>query len=99
MLEGGLIDEVRTLYQRGDLNTNMPAIRAVGYRQVWEYLEGNISEIEMQEQGVAATRQLAKRQFTWLRRETDAEWFYTEEADVQGGQVANYLKTQLTSPN
>jgi tRNA A37 N6-isopentenylltransferase MiaA len=56
-------------------------------------------EIEMQEQGVAATRQLAKRQFTWLRRETDAEWLYTEEVDVQGGQVANYLKTQLTSTN
>jgi len=82
MLDKGLIEEVRALYQRGDLNTDMPAIRAVGYRQVWAYLDGDINLQELQEQGVAATRQLAKRQFTWLRRETDAQWFHTEEPDV-----------------
>ncbi len=94
MLDNGLIEEVRTLYQRGDLNTNMPAIRAVGYRQVWNYLDGNINLDELREQGIAATRQLAKRQFTWLRRETEAQWFYTEEIDVCE-QVAQWLKPQL----
>jgi len=94
MLDRGLIDEVRTLYQRGDLNTDMPAIRAVGYRQVWNYLEGSINVDELREQGVAATRQLAKRQFTWLRRETEAQWFYTEEIAVCE-QVTQWLKLQL----
>jgi len=94
MLDNGLIEEVRTLYQRGDLNTNMPAIRAVGYRQVWNYLEGNINLDELREQGIAATRQLAKRQFTWLRRETEAQWFYTEAIDVCE-QVTQWLKPQL----
>jgi len=94
MLDNGLIEEVRTLYQRGDLNTNMPAIRAVGYRQVWNYLDGNINLDELREQGIAATRQLAKRQFTWLRRETEAQWFYTEEIDVCE-QVTQWLKPQL----
>ena len=94
MLDNGLIEEVRTLYQRADLNTNMPAVRAVGYRQVWNYLDGNINLEELREQGVAATRQLAKRQFTWLRRETEAQWFYTEEIDVCE-QVAQWLKPQL----
>ncbi len=94
MLENGLIDEVQSLYQREDLNTNLPAIRAVGYRQVWEYLAGNISYAEMQEQGTAATRQLAKRQFTWLRKEVDAQWFYTEEVDVIE-QACDYLAAQI----
>lgn len=98
MLDKGFIDEVRTLYQREDLNTNMPAIRAVGYRQAWSYLAGDINLEELREQGIAATRQLAKRQFTWLRRETDAQWFYTEEANVLT-QVSNYLSTQLPSSN
>ncbi|TXL22472.1 tRNA (adenosine(37)-N6)-dimethylallyltransferase MiaA, partial [Methylococcaceae bacterium HT2] len=56
--------------------------RAVGYRQVWSYLDGEINVEEMQELGIIATRQLAKRQFTWLRRETDAFTFYTEEGHV-----------------
>lgn len=67
MLEQGLVDEVRALYQRGDLNIDMPSIRAVGYRQVWQYLQGEISYAEMVERGIIATRQLAKRQMTWLR--------------------------------
>jgi len=82
MLDNGFIDEVRALYQRGDLSPELPAIRAVGYRQGWAYLDGEITEQEMQEQGVAATRQLAKRQFTWLRRETEAQWFYSEQMDI-----------------
>ncbi len=72
MVEQGLIDEVQQLYQRGDLTLEMPAIRAVGYRQVWSYLQGEYDMETMIEKGIIATRQLAKRQYTWLRRETDA---------------------------
>lgn len=67
MLEQGLVDEVSRLYARGDLDIDKPSIRAVGYRQVWQYLSGELDEREMREKGVAATRQLAKRQLTWLR--------------------------------
>lgn len=67
MLDAGLIAEVETLYQRGDLHKDLPAIRSVGYRQVWSYLSGDINYQLMCDQAIAATRQLAKRQFTWLR--------------------------------
>lgn len=67
MLQAGFIEEVTLLKQRNDLNLSLPAMRAVGYRQVWEYLLGRSSYEEMIEQGIAATRQLAKRQLTWLR--------------------------------
>jgi tRNA dimethylallyltransferase len=67
MLASGLVDEVRTLKARGDLNADLPSMRCVGYRQVWEFLDGTCSESEMRERGIAATRQLAKRQLTWLR--------------------------------
>lgn len=67
MLQQGLISEVEALHVRGDLDVSMPSIRAVGYRQVWDYLEGQLSYEQMHERGVIATRQLAKRQFTWLR--------------------------------
>jgi len=94
MLDNGFIEEVRALYQRGDLSPELPAIRAVGYRQGWAYLDGEITEQEMQEQGVAATRQLAKRQFTWLRRETEAQWFYSEQERVLA-QALEYLRLLL----
>jgi len=71
MLEQGLIEEVKTLRERGDLHQDLPAIRAVGYRQVWDYLESRIDYTKMKERGVIATRQLAKRQLTWLRSEKD----------------------------
>lgn len=71
MLQHGLIDEVEALQQRGDLHLDMPALRAVGYRQVWEYLSGSLKYTEMVERGIIATRQLAKRQFTWLRSEAE----------------------------
>lgn len=67
MLAGGLVEEVHALRRRYRLTPGMPSMRAVGYRQVWQLLEGEISEAEMREQAVAATRQLAKRQLTWLR--------------------------------
>jgi len=67
MLKGGLIAEVIALRARGDLHPGLPAIRSVGYRQVWEYLDGLYGHDLMVEKAVAATRQLAKRQYTWLR--------------------------------
>lgn len=78
MLAAGFIDEVAALRARGDLHTDLPSIRAVGYRQVWDYLEQRMSYAEMAEKGVIATRQLAKRQFTWLRSWPDLCWFYTD---------------------
>ena len=67
MLEHGFLDEVRKLRQRGDLHPNLPSIRCVGYRQAWEYLDGACTLEDMRERGIIATRQLAKRQLTWLR--------------------------------
>jgi tRNA dimethylallyltransferase len=67
MLANGLLDEVKSLQAKYDLNRDLPSMRCVGYRQAWEYLAGEISEAELLEKGIAATRQLAKRQLTWLR--------------------------------
>lgn len=92
MLEQGLIDEVKTLRNRGDLHQDLPAIRAVGYRQVWDYLDGIIDYTEMQERGVIATRQLAKRQLTWLRSEKDLTIYDLSQDSMQHIQE-NVLKT------
>ncbi len=81
MLELGMINEVKSLMQRQDLHKDLPAIRSVGYRQVWEYLEGAYSYGEMIEKGVAATRQLAKRQLTWLRSWQNLNWIYTQSKE------------------
>jgi tRNA dimethylallyltransferase len=67
MLEQGFIDEVERLRKRGDLHPDLPSMRCVGYRQAWEYLDGDYDHKEMRERGIIATRQLAKRQVTWLR--------------------------------
>jgi len=74
MLQYGFIDEVAKLYARGDLNADMPSMRTVGYRQIWQYLAGQITKQEMLERVPIATRQLAKRQFTWLRSWNDLHW-------------------------
>ena len=95
MLEQGLIDEVKTLQDRGDLNEDLPAIRAVGYRQVWDYLLDRIDYTEMEERGVIATRQLAKRQFTWLRSEKDLIAYDSSQISMQQIQV-DVLKTVQT---
>jgi len=73
MLAAGLVDELRSLKSRFPLHPALPSMRAVGYRQVWEFLEGRFSEDELRSRGVAATRQLAKRQLTWLRSFGDVE--------------------------
>ena len=75
MLDAGFIDEVRALRNRGDLNADMPSMRCVGYRQAWNFLDGEITYENMRLKGIAATRQLAKRQLTWLRQEDDAIWY------------------------
>ncbi len=70
MLDAGLLDEVRELRHRGDLSIGLPSMRCVGYRQVWQHLDGAIDYDAMVARAIAATRQLAKRQYTWLRRWT-----------------------------
>ena len=74
MLDEGFVEEVVALRSRGDLHSNLPSIRAVGYRQVWDHLDGKLTRDEMQERGIIATRQLAKRQFTWLRSWQNLHW-------------------------
>lgn len=71
MLQLGLLDEVRHFYERGDLDLSMPSMRSVGYRQIWSYFDGDYDFTEMRERSIIATRQLAKRQFTWLRKQAD----------------------------
>jgi len=71
MMANGLLNEVRRLHSRADLHTGLPAIRCVGYRQLWPYLDGAITLNTAVEQAIAATRQLAKRQLTWLRSQPD----------------------------
>ncbi len=78
MMDAGFLDEVRRLWQRGDLHPGLPAVRAVGYRQLWQHLEGECSLEEAIAKAVAATRQLAKRQLTWLRKWPDLRWIYTD---------------------
>ena len=73
MLAAGLVDEVRALFSRGDLTSELPAMRAVGYRQVWAFLAGKSGYDEMVGQAIVATRQYAKRQLTWLRSEAGLE--------------------------
>ena len=71
MLKQGLLDELRGLRKQYPLHRDMTSMRCVGYRQAWEFLEGEITEAELLEKGIAATRQLAKRQLTWLRSTPD----------------------------
>jgi tRNA dimethylallyltransferase len=75
MLDEGFVEEVCTLQQRGDLSSDTPAMRAVGYRQIWDYLAGHSDYATMVTNGITATRQLAKRQMTWLRALPDTIWF------------------------
>ncbi|GEA02710.1 tRNA dimethylallyltransferase [Alteromonas sp. KUL17] len=77
MLEQGFEKEVLKLYERSDLHEDLPSIRSVGYRQMWQYLDGQLSYAEMRERGIIATRQLAKRQLTWLRGWEEVTWLDT----------------------
>ncbi len=75
MMQAGLLDEVRRLQQRGDLHADLPAIRSVGYRQLWEHLCGKDSLASSVQRAIFATRQLARRQLIWLRAENDVQWY------------------------
>jgi tRNA dimethylallyltransferase len=94
MLAAGFEAEVRTLMARGDLVPELPALRAVGYRQMWHYLEGRMNREEMIRTITVATRQYARRQLTWLRGERDAEGFAAEARQAPAevaGRVAEWL--------
>jgi tRNA dimethylallyltransferase len=90
MLQAGFMDEMQRLFSRHDLHANMPSMRAVGYRQAWSWLQGKCTFEEMRERAIAATRQLAKRQLTWLRRERVSIW-YDLTADGTKQEVLNAL--------
>lgn len=83
MLAGGFLDEVRMLRQKYPaLNLSLPSMRCVGYRQAWQYLDGELSDTQLLEQGIAATRQLAKRQLTWLRAMPDLTIIDCQQNDL-----------------
>lgn len=97
MLAAGFLDEVRALRARGDLDPDFPALRAVGYRQAWDYLGGGCAAEEFRLRAIHATRQLAKRQLTWLRAELDARTFdpgHPACGDAVAGAVAQFLGTE-----
>jgi tRNA dimethylallyltransferase len=82
MFKQGFVEEVQRLQARGDLHRDLPSMRAVGYRQVLDYLDGVYDEREALERAVIATRQFAKRQMTWLRREEGARRYVAEDPAV-----------------
>ena len=81
MLEQGFVDEVNVLRERKTLSIDKPSMRSVGYRQVWQYLDGDFDYEEMRFKGIVATRQLAKRQLTWLRSEQNLNWINSDDKD------------------
>lgn len=91
MIDAGFEQEVKDLYDRGDLHLDLPSIRCVGYRQMWEYFDGNGSLDDAVYRGICATRQLAKRQITWLRSWNDLEWLDSEEIDLALTKISNSL--------
>lgn len=96
MLDNGLVDEVIRLHRNPNIHADLPAIRAVGYRQVWEYLHDKYTYDEMREKGKAATRQLAKRQLTWLRGWEGLNWLYTEH---KNGEVKTFSQIVTNALN
>jgi tRNA dimethylallyltransferase len=94
MLAAGFVEEVRGLYARSDLHRELPALRAVGYRQAWAWLAGETGYEEMQQRAIVATRQYAKRQLTWLRGETGIERF-SVEAEPRAGLLAQRVTEWL----
>ncbi len=92
MLANGLVDEVRQLLQREEITLDLQALRVVGYRQVGEYLGGKVSYNEMVEQAVASTRQLAKRQLTWLRNQPGVVWINSLDVNRSEGPASSVLE-------
>jgi tRNA dimethylallyltransferase len=96
MLAAGFLEEVRGLFERGDLSAEHPSMRAVGYRQAWRYWAGECALEETTVRAVAATRQLAKRQLTWLRARRGTWWFDSLHQDV-AGRIEDALLSRKTS--
>ncbi len=96
MLKQGLIEEVGRLYERGDLHPALPSMRVVGYRQIWQYFDGKMNYDTMVKWVIIATRQLAKRQLTWLRSEGDVQWFVGEDPGLLKV-ILRYLNPRLCS--
>ena len=94
MMQHGFLDEVRRLHARGDLRADMPSMRAVGYRQLWEHLEGGTTLEEAVRRGIVATRRYAKRQLTWLRAERDVRWFQSGAETIRDDALA-YARASL----
>jgi len=94
MLAGGFVDEVGRLKCREDLHLDLPSMRAVGYRQVWEHLDGRFGMSEMREKALAATRQLAKRQLTWLRGWQQLDRLEWASADSLAAEIAGKLRLE-----
>ena len=94
MIEQGFLEEIRALRARGDLHVDLPALRAVGYRQGWQHMDGQFDAREFRDRAIFATRQLAKRQLTWLRAELDArvlDSFAAAHGDVAMSAVADFV--------
>jgi len=99
MMSEGFLDEVAALRARGDLHTDLPSIRAVGYRQLWSYLEGEVSLDEALDRALAATRQLAKRQLNWLRGWSDLHWIDSLQKNANQtlyDSIQNYLGNRMS---
>jgi tRNA dimethylallyltransferase len=96
MIDNGFIDEVRRLIERGDCHADLPAIRAVGYRQAWSFLHEEYDQSTFIDRAIIATRQMAKRQLTWLRAQNDGIWF-DSGPDLPVQQVIPYIAEQLTN--
>ena len=92
MLNEGFEAEARALYQRGDLQVDLPSVRCVGYRQMWSWLDGEIDYNEMVFRGICATRQLAKRQMTWLRGWNSLVWLDSLQPDQAREKVLNVIR-------
>jgi tRNA dimethylallyltransferase len=97
MLAAGLLDEVRALRARGDLHAELPSMRAVGYRQAWEYLDGLTDAVEFRNRAIFATRQLAKRQITWLRGDHGARMLDPDQSSL-GARAADAVRLFLQGP-
>lgn len=94
MIEAGFEEEMRALYAREDLHPDLPSIRCVGYRQMWDYLDGNCTLDDAIFKGVCATRQLAKRQITWLRSWDNLTWLDSENIEQALETVSNAIASE-----
>jgi tRNA dimethylallyltransferase len=95
MMEAGFLEEVRGLHQRGDLTARHPAMRSVGYRQLWAHLDGEYGLEEAEQRGIFATRQLAKRQLTWLRAEKLPRWLDSQSDERSWNRDVRHVLSDL----